>query len=339
MDDVIRAYGVLVAPPNERYHYSNVGMGIVAYIVARESGVEFAEFLHDKVLEPLGLNHSFFDTDLPRRDEMAQRYDDTGNAFPFYVTSTPGTGELYGSAHEVARFAMFHLKDHLADQQSILSDKQIEELHRPVIRSLADRSYGIGWMIGHDFDGLTVLYHNGDQAGVVTVMMLLPSRDISCVVLTNHEDDWQLVERIRDAAIRTLIPDWSWKTLSPPSPEPLPETYRDSWRGRLHYGDRVVPLTLSIAEKESTFQIQGQKAEPISSLGLVEGMLVGKVRGDLDLPVARAIKADRLSLWLKLRASKLEGEISAEAPIPHAKDPEHLPFWAEFSRANAKSAD
>jgi hypothetical protein len=44
---------------------------------------------------------------------MAQRYDDTGNAFPFYVTSTPGTGELYASAHDVARFAMFHLKDHL----------------------------------------------------------------------------------------------------------------------------------------------------------------------------------------------------------------------------------
>jgi hypothetical protein len=127
--------------------------------------------------------------------------------------------------------------------------------------------------------------------------------------------------------------------LSPPPPQRLPKIYRGKWRGRLHDGDRIVPLTLSIAEQESAFQIQGQKPEPISGLGLVEGMLVGKVRGDLDLPVARAIKADRLSLWLKLRASKLEGEISAEAPIPHAKDPEHLPFWAEFSRANAKSAD
>jgi CubicO group peptidase (beta-lactamase class C family) len=339
MDDVIRAYGVLVTPPNERYHYSNVGMGIVAHIVARESGVEFGEFLHDKVLAPLGLNHSFFDTDLSGRDEMAQRYDETGYAFPFYVTSTPGTGELYASVHDVACFAMFHLKDHLANQQPILNDKQIDELHRPVIRSLADRSYGIGWMIGHAFDGATVLYHPGDQAGVVTVMMLLPSRDISCVVLTNHEDDQQLVERIRDATIRALIPEWSWKSLSPPSPEPLPKTYRGNWRGRLHYGDRVVPLTLSIAEKKSTLQIARQNPEPISSLGLIEGMLVGKVRGDLDLPVARAIKADRLSLWLKLRASKLEGEISAEAPIPHAKDPEHLPFWTEFSRANARSAD
>src|SRR5207244_6368787 len=93
MADVIREYRVLVSPPNERYNYSNAGMGIVAHIASRTSGLDFGKFLHDKVLEPLRLTHSFFDTDLSRRDEMAQRYDQAGNAFPFYVTSTPGTGE------------------------------------------------------------------------------------------------------------------------------------------------------------------------------------------------------------------------------------------------------
>lgn len=231
MDEVIRDYGVLVTPPNERYYYSNVGMGTVAHIVSRMIGRDFGEFLHDKVLKPLRLSHSFFDTDLSRRDEMAQRYDEQGNAFPFYVTSTPGTGELYASAHDVARFAMFHLKDHLADQQTILSDEQIDELHRPVIRIFADWSYGIGWRIGRAFDGSTVLYHTGSQAGVVTVMMLLPSRDISCVVLTNQDGDQDLVERTRDAAIRTLVPQWNWKSLTPPPPQPLPDSYHGKWQG------------------------------------------------------------------------------------------------------------
>ena len=339
MDEVIRDYGVLVCPPNEQYYYSNVGMGTVAHIVSRISGRDFGEFLKDKVLKPLGLSHSFFDTDLSRRDEMAQRYDDQGNAFPFYVTSTPGTGELYASAHDVARFAMFHLKVHLADQQPILGDEQIDELHRPVIRISADRSYGIGWMIGRAFDGSTVLYHNGDQAGVVTVMMLLPSRDISCVVLTNQEADQDLVERTRDATIRTLVPQWNWKSSAPLPPQLLPETYRGKWRGKLHDGDRTVALTLLIADKESTLQIHGQNKQSITDLGLVEEMMVGKARGDLGLPATRAAKAETLSLRLKVRGPKLEGEIGAEAPIPHAKGPEHLPFWAEFSRAKVRSAD
>lgn len=339
MDDVIREYGVLVSPPNERYNYSNVGIGIVAHIVSRKSGLDFGKFLHAKVLEPLGLSHSFFDTDLSRRHEMAQRYDGEGNAFPFYVTSTPGTGELYASAHDVARFAMFHLKDHLADQQPILSDEQIDELHRPVIRSVGDRSYGVGWMIGRAFDGSTVVYHNGDQAGVVTVMMLLPSPDISCVVLTNQDHDQELVERVRDATIRTLVPEWSWKSLSLPPSEPLPKTYRGEWRGKLHDGDKVVPLILSIGEKRATLQIQGQRPELISGLGLVNGMMTGKARGDLQVPATIAAGAEGLSLHLQRRGSKLEGEIDAEAPIPHAKDPEHLPFWTEFSQADASSAE
>ncbi len=339
MDDVIREYGVLVSPPNERYNYSNVGMGIVAHIVSRTSSLDFGKFLHNKVLEPLRLTHSFFDTDLSRRDEMAQRYDEAGNAFPFYVTSTPGTGELYASAHDVARFAMFHLKDHLADQQPIFSDEQIDELHRPAIRIMADRSYGMGWMIGRAFDGSTVVYHNGDQAGVVTVMMMLPSRDISCVVLTNQDQDQELVERVRDATIRTLVPEWSWKSLSLPSPEPLPKTYRGEWRGRLHDGDKVVPLILSIGEKKATLQIQDQRPELISGLGLVNGMMTGKAHGDLQVPATRTARAEELSLHLQRRGSKLEGEIGAEAPIPHAKDPEHIPFWTEFSRTDASSAE
>jgi CubicO group peptidase (beta-lactamase class C family) len=338
MDEVIRDYGVLVSPPNEQYYYSNVGIGTVAHIVSRMSGRDFGEFLQGKVLKPLGLSHSFFDTDLSRRDEMAQRYDDQGNAFPFYVTSTPGTGELYASAHDMARFAMFHLKDHLADQQPILSDELIDELHRPVVRIFADRSYGIGWMVGRAFDGSNVLYHNGGQAGVATVMVLLPARDISCVVLTNQEADQNLVERTRDAAIRTLVPQWKWKSLAPLPPQPLPETYRGKWRGKLHAGDRTVALTLLITENESTLQIQGQNKESITDVGLVEEMMVGKTRGDLGLPATRAAKADTLSLRLKLRGPKLEGEIGAEAPIPHAKGPEHIPFWAEFSRGDAPSA-
>ena len=164
MDEVIRDYAFLVTPPGERFHYSNVGMGIVAHIVARVSGRDFGTYLHDQVLAPLGLSHSFFDTDLSRRGEMAQRYDNTGRAFAFYVTSTPGTGELYASVHDVARFAMFHLKDHLADQKPIITDEEIDQLHQPVIHVLADRSYGLGWMVGRAADGSPVVYHNGESA-------------------------------------------------------------------------------------------------------------------------------------------------------------------------------
>ena len=332
MDEVIRSYGVLVSPPNERFEYSNVGLGIIAHIAARSSGLDYGVFLRQAVLEPLGLRHSFFDTEASRSDAMAQRYDRNGEAFPFYVTSTPGTGELYASAHDVARFAMFHLHDRLADQQQILSDEQIDELHRPVIRVREDRSYGAGWMIGRAFDGTTVVYHTGNQAGVVAVMMLLPSRDIACVVLTNHDDDHDLVERIRDAALRTLVPTWRWQSLPAAPAQPLPQDYRGTWRGKVHDGENEIPVALSIAERAASLQIDRQAPQPIAQLGLVEGVLTGTTRGKLEFPAAKAAQADGLSLRLRLRGSKLAGEIGTEVPIPRAAVPGHLPFWAELSR-------
>lgn len=334
MDEVIRNHGALVSLPNERFQYSNVGMGIVAHIAERRSGLDYGVFLRKAVLEPLRLGHSFFDTDASRRDEMAQRYDRAGTAFPFYVTSTPGTGELYASVHDVARFAMFHLHDRLADQQQILSAAQIDELHRPVIHVLGDRSYGAGWMIGRAFDGTTVVYHTGNQAGVDNVMMLLPSRDIACIVLTNHDDDHDLVGRIRDAALRTLVPAWSWQSLPSPPLQPLPQDYHGMWRGKVHDAEHEIQVALSIADQGASLQVGSQPPEPVSQLGLLEGALVGTARGKLEFPVAAAAQAEGLTLRLQLRGSKLTGEIGTEIPIPRAALPGHLPFWAQLTRVH-----
>lgn len=338
MDDVIRTYGVLVTPPNERFSYSNVGMGIVAHIASRKSGREYGVLIREKVLDPLGLADSFFDTEVSRHGEMAQRYDKEGNAFAFYVTSTPGTGELYASAHDVARFAMFHLKDHLPDQQQILSDAQINELHRPVIHVREDRSHGVGWMLGRAFDGTPVVYHTGNQAGVVNVMMLLPSRDIACVVLSNRDDAHDLVDRIRDAALRTLVPDWKWKSLAPLPAQPVPKTYSGAWRGKVHAGEHEIAVALTIADQQATVQIGDRKPEPIAQLGLADGALTGTARGKLDFPTARAAQAEGLSLRLQLRDSKLVGEIGTQVPIPRAALPGYLPFFAELSLSSAPSA-
>jgi len=119
----------------------------------------------------------------------------------------------------------------------------------------------------------------------------------------------------------------------------LPKTYRGKWRGRLHDGDKVVPLILSIGERKATLQIQDQKPELISGLGLVNGMVTGKARGDLRLPATRAAKAEELSLHLQRRGSKLEGEIEAEHQSPTLKIRSISLFGPSFSGLMPASAE
>jgi len=44
MDETIKRFGILVAPPGDRYEYSNLGYGILEYIIERISKKRLATF-------------------------------------------------------------------------------------------------------------------------------------------------------------------------------------------------------------------------------------------------------------------------------------------------------
>src|SRR5262249_38083113 len=57
-DETIRRYGVLFWPPGEQFDYSNLGPIILQEIIARSSGVSYAEFMRSEVFRPLGLTRA-----------------------------------------------------------------------------------------------------------------------------------------------------------------------------------------------------------------------------------------------------------------------------------------
>ncbi len=131
LDLVIRRYGLLMLRPNERFHYSNLGYAVLGGMIAHVSGKSFADFLGDEIFPPLGMNessvpgqnHKSRPQDFDRR--RAARYSTEGQRLPDYLTPHPPASEIYASAHDLARFGLFHLKVHLADQVQILGDKAI----------------------------------------------------------------------------------------------------------------------------------------------------------------------------------------------------------------------
>ncbi len=88
-----------------------------------------------------------------------------GLRFPPIVSTRPGAGGAYSSAHDLARFGMFHLKDHLADQQAILSDATLDEIHRPTMDEgdSPKTRYAIGWEVIDRADGYRVVTHTGEH--------------------------------------------------------------------------------------------------------------------------------------------------------------------------------
>ena len=185
MDETIRRYANLVTPPGERWQYSNLGYGIIDYVIQRVSGRDYADFMREEVFVPLGLTRMSVHIGPGFEEFTATRYAPDGKPIPFYDFDHPGGSAIFSSAHDLARFGMFHLKNHLADQRPILTDDSIDAMHRPAELEQGESNYGIGWASGTGEKGLRIVSHGGGMGGVATTLRLLPERNAAIVVLCN----------------------------------------------------------------------------------------------------------------------------------------------------------
>ena len=60
-EETIHRYGNLVTAPGERFQYSNLGYGVLDYVVERSAGKKFADAMREEVFLPLGMTHTSID--------------------------------------------------------------------------------------------------------------------------------------------------------------------------------------------------------------------------------------------------------------------------------------
>ena len=205
MDETIRRYGNLVAPPGERFCYANLGYGLLDYVITRVSGRSFADFMRAEVFVPLGLTRASVGVGPGLEKYQAGRYNPAGARLPLYDFDHPGASAACCSAHDLVRFGMFHLKAHLADQKAILSDASIDAMQVPTVAVGEEVGYGIGWRIlARTFGGYRMAEHGGSMGGVRTQLYLVPSEKLAVAVLCNTEND--LPEQVRDEILAALLP-------------------------------------------------------------------------------------------------------------------------------------
>ncbi len=229
LDETITRYGIIVRPPGEAYNYSNLGYGIIERVIERTSGLSFADFMQREVFQPLGLSHTSVGPNPVLSQETAIGYDPNGKRLGHIDTDARGAGYIYSSVHDLVRFGMFRLKDHLADQRQILSDSVIDRMASEAMPTGKAGSetyeYGLGWNITrHSLgSGLTIVGHTGGGWGV---LWLVPAKRIAVAVLANSFPRAG-TEPLALEILRLLIPELSTPLAksdasSPPSSAPTP---------------------------------------------------------------------------------------------------------------------
>ncbi len=333
---LLQAYGRLAYPPATCYEYSNVGYAALNAIASAITGMEFGSLMQQRVLTPLGLKDSFFASDTRRVQSGALHYDAHGRVIPPYTTSTPASGELYASAHDLALFALFNMGLGANRHTTVLREADLGELHRTVFRGPSGVAATFGWFKSQTASGVPFFFKIGGNPGVANRMCFVPSRGLACIVVTNRSNTGQLATSVCDEVLTHSLPDWRWPDEDcgfPNRPFVATPTFAGRWSGTLEGDGAKMPVAINIESSEAaTLTIGRGRPEAIHEMRTEGDAFTGVSTGIIDAP--DAVRTDARTLQIKLlpRGHHLFGRAFANAGDPNIRNV-RLPFVLTLSRS------
>lgn len=332
LDSKIDRHARLVALPGERFEYSNVGYDVLAKIVARVSGSEFAVFMQRNVFTPLGMMHTSVGVRPELKRFQAVKYDDTG--VPIHVHDSgafsPGSGGMYSSAHDLARYALFQLEGRGPDSL----------LPRGV--SLAEGAKAIGWSDSSARPGgLRVIAKAGGMPGIATYLLLVPERRLGLVVLANCSwfgDPARVIspKEVADDLLEVLLSDRAAgprehvETSEPAAIEP---SLTGLWQGSLSNHEGSLPAQLEVsADGNARLKLGQQPWSALRGSRSKDGWFAAEGNAEVFGNEANRRRPYSLELSLKKRNDRLNGSVLVETYVRGRSRQrlDELTFWLDL---------
>ena len=178
--------------PDTRYLYSNIGYATLGATLGRAAGKPFTDYVHEAILEPLGMAHSAFEPNDAIRPYLSKGYSvsrdgDVDAETPAREHEGRGykvpNGALYTTVVDLARFVSFELG---RGPEEVLPSEVLAENFDRVNSSNGDldSGYGVGFQLRRR-DDLIFHGHGGSVSGYrAAAHMNLPT-GIGVIVLRN----------------------------------------------------------------------------------------------------------------------------------------------------------
>src|SRR5215212_3112705 len=203
-----------------RFHYSNLGFGLLGELLARARGTSWEDAVAEEVLTPLGMTRTTPRPVQPAAEGRAVHpWADVVLPEPEHHAGVmAAAGQLWATLSDLGRFAAFLL----GDTGDVLAPATLEEMTVPAgVDSSAPgwSAYGLGLQVVR-VEGRTLVGHGGSMPGFLAGVFVDREELTGAVSLTNTTTGvdavvFGLLEDLRAAEPRIVEP-WT------PSPSPVP---------------------------------------------------------------------------------------------------------------------
>jgi len=214
--------------PGTQWSYSNLGYVFLGQIIERISGDDFEVYIDKNILKPLGMTESYFDrapyflesqvsASYVRRGEKL-----TPQPLNFDTGITTSNSGLKAPLKDMAKYARFLIGEPGNTRyEAVLKRSSLEEAWTGVLPAVqhgevptpytsgphgAQPQMGLGFFV-LQIDGHRYIYHDGDQGGFSSELLVDPEGGSAGILVVNTTDTGALAVADATHAISNTEPD------------------------------------------------------------------------------------------------------------------------------------
>lgn len=186
----------IIATPGTKFSYSNCGYWILEALLVDLEKKNFERLVADEILLPIGMVNSTFETvpsSLQFKSIAAGHLDKNKLIEGKYYRIRPqSSGGLWSTPTDLARFLTLIQKSRRGDITNIISKEYAMLMTTPVTGS-----YGLGFSNEVRGTGVKFFGHDGHNLGYICSMIGSLENGFGVVVMTNSENGWKAVNKIK----------------------------------------------------------------------------------------------------------------------------------------------
>jgi CubicO group peptidase (beta-lactamase class C family) len=170
----------LTYAPGKKYAYSNLGMTLLAHILALRTGMDYEQLVSERIFQPLQLTSTGFEPPKEWLPRLAVGHNSVLNPVDTYIYTVPDhvyVGAIISSAEDMLRFASAAMG---VDVTPLLP--AFQDSIRPQRNAIGSR-IGLAWMVAEG--EYPLISHAGHTSGMHAYLGLDPDRKIGVIVLAN----------------------------------------------------------------------------------------------------------------------------------------------------------
>jgi CubicO group peptidase (beta-lactamase class C family) len=192
-------------PVGYRYKYSNIGYNILGRIIEVVRGIEppseesaggWPYYMRDEILIPIGMNNTGFGSDQllygrdPELNVAMGYYSENGKTRPHnqFDIINLASGNMQSTMKDMVAFAKYILRIGETDEEQIIGKDTLWSMfEQQYTKSRDPNTNGLAWFTDTRQLGELVVFHDGTNQGFISMIALMPERDLGLVVFSNSD--------------------------------------------------------------------------------------------------------------------------------------------------------